>query len=218
MKTFTWCRRELAEGCLEQAPHVHICITGPDCRGIAPKCGAQKLQLFFYDLDPEKIKRTSAFADDPEKGKAMLAGCFSETQARRISAFVAATPDDTAIIVNCEAGVSRSPAVVLALRRHYGGDTEEVFKRAVPNIHVSSILSRVLREQGPPAQSEAETPCFSEIGDLCCVHLRSLADCANLYRKLAFFLMEGVCRRNCLPMENQHIDDCNAASEMLRET
>lgn len=217
MKTFTWCRQELAEGCLERAPHVHICITGPECRGITPSCGMEKLQLFFYDLDPEKVRRTDAFTDNPAKGLAILAGCFSDEQARKVSAFVGSTPDDKTVIVNCEAGVSRSPGIVLALRRHYGGDTGEVFKKAAPNIYVSALLSRILREQGAPAQSPAETPCLSWVDGACFVHGRPLVDCANLYRTVMLLLAEGVCRRNCLPVENQHIDDCNAASEMLSQ-
>jgi len=142
MRNFTWRRQEIAEGCKRDDRHVHIVITSPKCREVTPRCGKPSLQLFFYDLDPEAIRRTRAAGDDPVKAQELIEGCFSEAQARELAAFVEAHPED--VVANCEAGVSRSPGVVLALRRKYGGDTEEVFRKACPNIHVASVLGREL--------------------------------------------------------------------------
>lgn len=142
MRVFSWCRQELAEDCHFEGDHVHIVIASPEGRTIIPHCRKTTLRMFFYDLDPEAIKRTSAFATDPVKGQKLIDGCFTPEHATHIARFIEATQET--VVVNCEAGISRSPAVVLALRRKYGGDTEECFKRACPNIHVASMLGREL--------------------------------------------------------------------------
>lgn len=142
MREFTWCRQELAEDCRFAGDHVHIVITSPGCRRIMLFCRKVTLRLFFYDLDPEAIRRTIAHCKDPVRGQELIDGCFTEEHARHIVQFIQATTEP--VVVNCEAGISRSPGIVLALRRKYGGDTEEVFKEACPNIHVASILGREL--------------------------------------------------------------------------
>lgn len=146
MRKFAWCRQELAERCSIKTSHVHIAITSPGCRMVRPSCGKKTLRLLFYDLDPESILRTNAFADDPVRGKQIVEGCFTEAQAKKIARFVERTAESKVVVVNCEAGISRSPGVVLALRRKYGGDEDAVFQDAIPNIHVTSTLSRVLCE------------------------------------------------------------------------
>lgn len=145
MREFAWCRQEIAEDCRWGGDHVHIIIASPTApKRIMPSCKKMALRLFFYDLDPEAIRRTNAFANDPAKGQELIDGCFTEEHASQIARFVAALDEDETVIVNCEAGVSRSPGVVLALRRKHGGDTEAVFRKACPNIHVASVLGRVL--------------------------------------------------------------------------
>jgi len=147
MRTFTWCSQEVAEECQLNKPHTHICITSPDGRMITPKCGATVLNMSFYDLDPEAIRRTDAFSKDPKGGQKFINGCFTEDQAKRMVEFVKTTNEDALIIVNCEAGISRSPGVVVAFRRFNGQETESCFIKAHPNIYVTSMLSRVLRRE-----------------------------------------------------------------------
>ena len=149
MRSFEWCPQEIAEGCAAVVAHSHICITTPAYRLITPRCGRTTLNLVFYDLDPEAIRRTNAYADDPEQGQLVIDGCMQESHAMAIAKFVRDTHADATVIINCEAGISRSPGVVLALRRFYGGDTEEPYKRAHPNMHVTSMLTRVLRSADP---------------------------------------------------------------------
>ncbi len=148
MKTFTWCPLEGIANCAKWWPpkHSHICIRsiGAVVRK-SPSCDNPVIYMDFHDLDPEAIKRTGAFAKDPDKGEAYIKGCMQKSHAREIVKFVKNRPDDELIVVNCEAGVSRSPGVVLALRRFYGGDTEEPFNRAVPNIYVTTMVTKALR-------------------------------------------------------------------------
>jgi hypothetical protein len=147
MKTFVWCREEVMMDCeayIGKISHAHIAIRSIGSLQKPPKCGNPTLRLEFYDLDPAAIARTNAFADDPVRGKELIDGCFTEEHARKIAVFVEKTRRKL-FVVNCEAGVSRSPGVVLALRRHYGGDLDEPYKTAHPNAHIASVLGQVLR-------------------------------------------------------------------------
>lgn len=142
MRNFVWCRQEIAEDCRGGDNHIHVCITTPKYRAIMPSCRLKTLNLFFHDLDPAAILRTEAFVKDPVKGQELIDGCFTEAHAKALVEFIGKSKKT--VVVNCEAGISRSPGVVLALRRKFGGDTEECFKRACPNIHVASVLGQVL--------------------------------------------------------------------------
>jgi hypothetical protein len=142
MRRFVWCAQEFAEFCHVTVDHIHVCITTPKYRAIRPGCGKDALNLSFHDLDPAAIRRTAAFEKDSVRGQELIDGCFTESHAEMLVAFVGKSKKT--VVVNCEAGISRSPAVVLALRRKFGGDPEECFKRACPNIHVASVLGKVL--------------------------------------------------------------------------
>lgn len=150
MRYFTWGPQEWAENCSCSGEHYHVCISSPQGRDIRPRCNRKSLNLFFHDLDPEAIRRTEAYAKDAAYGEELIKHCFTEEQARAIVDYVKSTPENTVILVNCEAGISRSAGVVLAMRRFYGdsdlGTADEVFQRAHPNVHVTSVLSRILRE------------------------------------------------------------------------
>lgn len=149
MRSFTWCRQEAAEGCVEYrgvGKHVHICITGPEGLAITPNCGNKRINLFFRDNDPNKIRKTARFALDPVMGQYIIDECFTEEHAQRIVDFVNSTDEDETIVVNCAAGISRSPGVVLAYQLFNHQDTRYIFQRADPNIHVATTLYRVLHE------------------------------------------------------------------------
>lgn len=138
MREFNWCRQEIAEDCRWGGDHVHIAITSLWNRRITPSCGKVVLHVLFNEVLRNDV------SDDPSRGQDRIEGCFREEHAREIIRFVNGTNKDETVIVNCEAGVSRSPAVVLAFRKFQGQDTESVFKKAAPNIHVASVLGRLL--------------------------------------------------------------------------
>lgn len=139
-----WMAEREAKDCQLKSPHAHVVIATPGSGGIVLRCDGASLRLFFHDLEPAKIKATKAFEKMPDKGKQMIDECFTLKQALQIVDFVKAA-DGGEVIVNCEAGVSRSPAVVLALRRHFGGDTQEVFTRAYLNPHVVKLMEQALK-------------------------------------------------------------------------
>ncbi len=150
MKRFLWCPEEGMKKCTAFFPfrHAHIIIRSPEAEIKHPPCKGMAIYLAFWDLDPDTINRQGVFRENPVRQKELLDGCMQTSHAASIVTFVKSVPDDVPIIVNCEAGVSRSPGTVLALRRYYGGDEEEVFKKAIPNLHVTSTLTSVLKSMG----------------------------------------------------------------------
>jgi predicted protein tyrosine phosphatase len=167
MKRFKWCPEIAIRKCLGffPEPHVHVCIRSVGAEIKTPECGNAALYLDFHDLDPEAIRRTALYEKDPSRGEDYARGCLNEQQACSIARFVADCPDDLLVVVNCEAGVSRSPGVVLALRRKYGGDTEECFRKAYPNIYVASMVGKELGVgpfQGREPQGTASGNVFGE--------------------------------------------------------
>lgn len=149
MKEFNWYSREKAQFCRafarEHPLHAHIDIRSPQANETVFGCDGPRLSLRFHDLEPLKIRKTAAFNNEPDIGEIMIRECFREDQAREIARFVRGT-DVPFFFVNCEAGISRSAGVVLALRKFFGGSTEEVHQKAHPNPHVSDLLYQVLLE------------------------------------------------------------------------
>ena len=144
-RTFKWCSELWMRKCRAPfpSPHAHVCVRSVGAEKRMPECQGPAVFLEFNDLDPEAIRRTGAFKNDPVKGQEIIDSCFTVDHAFEIMAFVVSVKEPI-IVVNCEAGVSRSAGVVLALRRHFGGDVDEVFQKAIPNVHVTSVLSRVI--------------------------------------------------------------------------
>lgn len=140
-----WTDEKTAERCESTDDHVHLIITTPGGKRIVPHCRKISLRLFFYDLEPDKIRKTKAFEKEPEKGQELIDGCFTKEQAAQIIGFLKLVKGGK-LVVNCEVGVSRSPGVVLALRQHFGGNVEEVFEKAYPNMHVARLLTRALHD------------------------------------------------------------------------
>lgn len=147
MRNFVWCPQEGMVQCIRffPEPHAHIIIRSPGALARNPPCMGDSLYLEFWDLDPETINKQGVFRENPVRQKELLDGCMQDHHAGSIAHFVKNLPENLLLVVNCEAGVSRSPGVVLALRRFYGGDEEEVFKKAIPNMYVTSMVTEALR-------------------------------------------------------------------------
>jgi predicted protein tyrosine phosphatase len=95
-------------------------------------------------MEPMKIRLSLHYQENPVRGEELIATCFKEAHALQIVGFVFTTPPEETIVVNCAAGISRSPGVVLAFERFYGRDTAYIYERAVPNSHVATVLGKVL--------------------------------------------------------------------------
>lgn len=116
-------------------PHAVISIREPGsdlpliaendlCRGV--------LRLSFHDLDQPK---------GPESE------LFTPVHAREILAFVDLVRRDIeALVIHCEAGISRSAGVAAALSRAFFGEDRYFFDHYIPNRLVYSTLLRVWHE------------------------------------------------------------------------
>jgi protein-tyrosine phosphatase len=91
-------------------------------------CGKPVLPLEFHDLGPEC---PAQLADK----------LMTTTQAKKIARFLF-TKKPEAIIVNCEAGISRSAGVAAALAKFFYDDDKEIFKKAIPNMYVYRLTLR----------------------------------------------------------------------------
>lgn len=120
-------------------PHIWISITGTDESGGDPN----------FPRLPEDDKRKAllqiAFDDIDEHHDGYT--LFSESHAQKIKSFVQDNKERIGlIVVNCDAGISRSSATAMALSLWLNGDDSELCEntRFVPNIHVKQTLIKVL--------------------------------------------------------------------------
>lgn len=122
-----------------QCPDPHIIISITDNRSEFAEIDSNDnclgiLRLKFGDVE------SHSFAE------ACGVTLFNAEQARSILGFVNAHYDDIeTIIVNCDAGISRSSGVALALHRIYNIRPDDIHKNARfhPNFHVVNTLQRV---------------------------------------------------------------------------
>lgn len=119
-----------------EAPHVIVSITttrddraalpaGPSCAGV--------LRLVFADVDDVG---GAHIAFDAEHARAVWD--FVEQHRERVSR----------IVLHCDAGISRSPAVAAAIARALGHDDAPFFRRYRPNMRVYRTLLEVWHERG----------------------------------------------------------------------
>jgi predicted protein tyrosine phosphatase len=132
MEFYVYSRGAIERLSPHDVPHVVVSITttaedvakipsAPSCRGV--------LRLSFPDLDVP-------LSDGPP--------LFCEEQAHAIWEFVLEhRPEVRRIVLHCDAGVSRSPAVAAAIARGLGLDDAEFFKRYRPNMRVYRTLLEV---------------------------------------------------------------------------
>ena len=113
-----------AKDYIADVPYIHISIRSPKTEPIIlPDNPLRKADLFlaFYDLD-KKYREYEI---------------FTIFQAQQILLLTMAYVDDIdLIVVNCEAGISRSAGVAGALSKIINGDDSAYFKHSLPNMLV----------------------------------------------------------------------------------
>jgi predicted protein tyrosine phosphatase len=72
---------------------------------------------------------------------------FEAEDARAIWALVLGHQDVATLVVHCDAGLCRSPAVAAAVSRVFNGDDEPFFRRYRPNMRVYRTLLSVYHEE-----------------------------------------------------------------------
>lgn len=141
MKIVVASREEIEQGLVLRSSYVVISITDPDqsAARIPRTSGCRDiLRLSFYDAEPDGLIAPS--------GDITL---MSEEDCEKIAAFVENFRYEVgAIVVHCEQGISRSPAVAAALAEYCGDDPVVFFARYMPNPYVyRSLRTHFLREK-----------------------------------------------------------------------
>lgn len=115
-------------------PHIVISIRSPSGERVTlPKNDLRMdtLWLCFHDIDDTEAGKDARHlikclgAENPVS--------FGVKMAREVLDFVERNDGATTIIVNCEAGISRSAGVAAALSKVLTGDDEDFFGRYCPN-------------------------------------------------------------------------------------
>ena len=131
-------RSGIEGGLLVRSAYVVISIYDPDRE--RPRVKKQSglravLQLAFHDAEP------------PAHGELLL---MSRDQADEIWRFIDEHRNEVdAVVVHCESGVSRSPAVAAALCASFGGDAATFFEEFQPNGHVYQLVRDAARRSRP---------------------------------------------------------------------
>lgn len=126
--------RELVErGILVRSSYIVISIRDPDKRKVrVPKQSGLRdvLRLAFHDAEPAGNMAL------PENITLM-----TDDHAGQIWSFVKKWEKEIGtIVIHCEQGMSRSPAVAAALCKRFGGDDSNFFKEYQPNLYVYRLL------------------------------------------------------------------------------
>lgn len=125
MEAFVYSRAAIERVAPHDVPHVIVSITSHE-RDVArlPICPASRgvLRLSFLDMQ--------------EDG----ADAFMPRHAELVWKLLGDNPDVSRLVVHCDAGLSRSPAVAIAVLEARGGDTKPFFERYLPNLRVLRIL------------------------------------------------------------------------------
>jgi predicted protein tyrosine phosphatase len=133
MKFIVTDRESIQGGLLVGRPYIVISICDPGRRKAAvPRQAGFRgvLRVAFHDAEPTANFRL------PTSIRLM-----TPRQADQIRRFVQQHGDEVkAIVVHCEQGMSRSPAVAAALCRAMGGDDSRFFRDYMPNKHVFQLM------------------------------------------------------------------------------
>ena len=137
MKFHVTDRSGIQEGVLVKSSYVVISIhdTYSPPAKVKNQSGLRAiLQLAFDDAEPTNSTELAAMT------------LMSSDQAREIWRFVLEHKDNVgAIVVHCEAGVSRSPAVAAALCTAMGGNDRKFFRDYQPNLYVYKMVLAAAR-------------------------------------------------------------------------
>jgi predicted protein tyrosine phosphatase len=126
-------RQSIEEGIVVRSSYVLISIRDPDkSKAKIPKQSGLKDVLFTAFHDAEPVKQTALPADI----KLMTA-----EQAKAIWEFVLQHDGKVGtVVVHCEQGMSRSPAVAAAFCKGLGGDDQRFFSEYQPNAYVYRLM------------------------------------------------------------------------------
>ena len=135
MKILVTDRRSIERGLLLRRPYIVISIRDPDRRPVRltkrPLCLAA-LELAFHDAEPVAGFKPTADITYMSEKDAVAIWQFVRQQMNHYEI----------IVVQCEQGMSRSPAVAAALARGIGLDEDNFWREYQPNHWVYELVVR----------------------------------------------------------------------------
>lgn len=136
-------RRTIERGLIIRTPYVVISVRDPkSARPRIPKRVGLRavLSLAFHDAEPTQ---DLALPRDIR--------LFTRDQARKIWSFVQEHQESVGTIVcHCEQGMSRSPAIAIALAEALGDDAEAIRRNTQPNLFVYRLVREATQAAPPP--------------------------------------------------------------------
>lgn len=103
------------------------------------------LQLEFWDID----RQLEEFGIKPGTDEHKRAILFDEDFANRVWDFVFEVKDKVEVLmIHCEAGVARSPAIAAAIEKVFTGSDDKWFKSKVPNRLVFREMLNAANKRG----------------------------------------------------------------------
>jgi predicted protein tyrosine phosphatase len=120
-------------------PHVVISITGPGCEfPVLPENPNRRavLRLAFHDIDGTKGDSVAAWL----RSHNIEPVAMTEEQGEQVRVLLAQHQDIDAIIVNCQAGMSRSVGAAAAISKTLTGDDSQFFERRLNAHHHPNML------------------------------------------------------------------------------
>ena len=134
------CNRDKAESHKFHFPHLLISISAPNDKPKLPKNKNRiaTLSLEFHDFD----RQYDGFK------------LFSKEDALNVFEFLKQNKDIKNIVIHCDAGISRSPAIAAALAKIFNGDDSKYFEKYLPNMLVYKTMIDVWWKLNEPKYSK----------------------------------------------------------------
>lgn len=137
MKVYVVDRQQIQAGVLVRGSYVVITIADPEMARAAVKRQSgllDVLSLHFHDAEP--------WSGNPSNIRLM-----DEHDARAIYDFVKEWKGKAdALVVNCVAGMSRSPAVAIGICQAMGWDCQDIIEDSQPNAYVLDLVFDIFRD------------------------------------------------------------------------
>lgn len=132
-------REQIERGIVTRHPYIVISVRDPGSRmpKLKQTAGLRGvLRLAFDDAEPAASFRL------PKNVRLM-----TEEDARSIASFVHKHLDEVALIVcHCEQGMSRSPAIAVALAESLGANADNIRAESQPNAYVYQLVLDAMRQ------------------------------------------------------------------------
>jgi predicted protein tyrosine phosphatase len=140
-------------------------------RGVLVRSSYVVVSIHDPDKPPPRVRRQSGFRDvlqlafhdaEPVPSSPLPAGvrAMSREDAAAIWAFLSALGGDAGcVVVHCEQGMSRSPAVAAAIARAWRLDESRIWRNYQPNRHVFELMCRATPShwRGPACESTTDS-------------------------------------------------------------